>query len=304
MQSTRDIHSYPTPPAAACALISAVRFRRLLLSASLAAASLAPAVAQSAAPAQQATAVSPDAIKQREQELEAAREQQQGRRAAAEAEGRYRRDRPGPHQAQSATDRHRRPGARRRDPDRRRRGAAAPARRPRAADPRLARFAPLRNRRGAGGAATRRAGARRRRCWSGPKTRCNRCAPRCCSDRSCPNCAAARRNSPPISANSSRCARPSPTERDALARDRDKLKDDQTRLAALVDERQRKQSAIEKDMEAEGARAISAVQAGRQPAGPDRQDGAGPEERRQGGRNRQPAGRAGCRQRQTQSGGA
>src|SRR6266852_3889331 len=47
------------------------------------------------------------------------------------------------------------------------------------------------------------------------------------------------------------------TERDALAVDRDKLKDDQVRLAALVDERQRKQSAIEKDMEAEGARAIA-----------------------------------------------
>lgn len=46
-------------------------------------------------------------------------------------------------------------------------------------------------------------------------------------------------------------------ERDGLARDRDKSKDDQIRLAALVDERQRKQSAIEKDMEAEGARAIT-----------------------------------------------
>ena len=45
-------------------------------------------------------------------------------------------------------------------------------------------------------------------------------------------------------------------ERDGLARDRDKSKDDQIRLAALVDERQRKQSAIEKDMEAEAARAI------------------------------------------------
>ena len=47
------------------------------------------------------------------------------------------------------------------------------------------------------------------------------------------------------------------TERDRLAADRDKLRDDQTRLAALVDERQRKQSAFEKDMEAEGARAIA-----------------------------------------------
>jgi murein hydrolase activator len=47
------------------------------------------------------------------------------------------------------------------------------------------------------------------------------------------------------------------TERDRLAADRDKLRDDQTRLAALVDERQRKQSSIEKDMEAEAARAIA-----------------------------------------------
>jgi murein hydrolase activator len=46
-------------------------------------------------------------------------------------------------------------------------------------------------------------------------------------------------------------------ERDQLAVDRDKLKSDQTRLAALVDERQRQQSSIEKDMEAEGARAIA-----------------------------------------------
>src|SRR6476660_868401 len=46
-------------------------------------------------------------------------------------------------------------------------------------------------------------------------------------------------------------------ERDALSRDRDKLKDDQVRLAALVEERQRQQSAIEKGMEAEGARAIA-----------------------------------------------
>jgi septal ring factor EnvC (AmiA/AmiB activator) len=47
------------------------------------------------------------------------------------------------------------------------------------------------------------------------------------------------------------------SERDRLAADRDKLGDDQIRLAALVDERQRKQSAIEKDIEAEGARAVA-----------------------------------------------
>ena len=50
------------------------------------------------------------------------------------------------------------------------------------------------------------------------------------------------------------------SERDQLAVDRDKLRDDQTRLAALVDERQRKQSSIEKDMEAESARAITLSQ--------------------------------------------
>jgi septal ring factor EnvC (AmiA/AmiB activator) len=46
-------------------------------------------------------------------------------------------------------------------------------------------------------------------------------------------------------------------ERDQLATDRDKLKGDQTRLASLVDERQRQQSSVEKDMAAEGARAIA-----------------------------------------------
>jgi septal ring factor EnvC (AmiA/AmiB activator) len=46
-------------------------------------------------------------------------------------------------------------------------------------------------------------------------------------------------------------------ERDQLAVDRDKLKGDQVQLASLVDERQRKQSAIEKDMDAEGARALT-----------------------------------------------
>jgi septal ring factor EnvC (AmiA/AmiB activator) len=47
------------------------------------------------------------------------------------------------------------------------------------------------------------------------------------------------------------------TERDQLAVDRDKLKGDQVQLASFVEERQRKQSAIEKDMEAEGTRALA-----------------------------------------------
>ncbi|MDE2377839.1 peptidoglycan DD-metalloendopeptidase family protein [Bradyrhizobium sp.] len=46
-------------------------------------------------------------------------------------------------------------------------------------------------------------------------------------------------------------------ERDQLASDRDRVRSDQTRLAALVDERQRQQSAREKDLDAENARAIA-----------------------------------------------
>jgi murein hydrolase activator len=46
-------------------------------------------------------------------------------------------------------------------------------------------------------------------------------------------------------------------ERDRMATDRDKLKEDQIRLASLVDERQRQQSSVEKDMAAEGARAVA-----------------------------------------------
>jgi murein hydrolase activator len=44
-------------------------------------------------------------------------------------------------------------------------------------------------------------------------------------------------------------------ERDRLAGDRDKLNSDRVRMAALVDERQKQQSAVEKDMEAERSRA-------------------------------------------------
>ena len=46
-------------------------------------------------------------------------------------------------------------------------------------------------------------------------------------------------------------------ERDQLAADRDKVRNDQTRLTALVDERQRQQSSREKDLDAENSRAIT-----------------------------------------------
>ncbi|MBR0971657.1 MULTISPECIES: murein hydrolase activator EnvC family protein [Bradyrhizobium] len=47
------------------------------------------------------------------------------------------------------------------------------------------------------------------------------------------------------------------TERDQLAADRDKVRSDQTRLTALIDERQRQQASREKDLDAESARAIA-----------------------------------------------
>ena len=84
MHSTRDTHSFDTG-GRGTPLISAVSLSLLLFSASVITAMLSPAVAQSAAATQQATAVSPDAIKQREEELEATREQQ---RKAAEQIGR------------------------------------------------------------------------------------------------------------------------------------------------------------------------------------------------------------------------
>ncbi|WP_035686011.1 murein hydrolase activator EnvC [Bradyrhizobium sp. Cp5.3] len=47
------------------------------------------------------------------------------------------------------------------------------------------------------------------------------------------------------------------TERDQLGADRDKVRNDQTRLTALVDERQRQQASREKDLDAEKTRAIT-----------------------------------------------
>ncbi|QQO15090.1 peptidoglycan DD-metalloendopeptidase family protein [Bradyrhizobium diazoefficiens] len=47
------------------------------------------------------------------------------------------------------------------------------------------------------------------------------------------------------------------SERDQLASDRDRVRSDQARLTALVDERQRQQAAREKDLDAESSRAIA-----------------------------------------------
>src|SRR3954454_1955017 len=87
MQPTRDIQSYPDTASRGRALIFPVPLCIALLSASFAA--LLPAAAQTAPPVLQATAVSPDAIKQREEELEATREQQ---RKAAELQQKLKAD--------------------------------------------------------------------------------------------------------------------------------------------------------------------------------------------------------------------
>lgn len=47
------------------------------------------------------------------------------------------------------------------------------------------------------------------------------------------------------------------SERDQLTADRDRLKEEQTRLASFTNERQRQQAAAEKDMDAEAARALT-----------------------------------------------
>ena len=47
------------------------------------------------------------------------------------------------------------------------------------------------------------------------------------------------------------------TERDQLALDRDKLKEEQTRLSSFTGERQRQLAAVEKDIDAENARAVA-----------------------------------------------
>src|SRR2546429_185455 len=153
MHSTRDIHSFDTG-GRGTPLISAVSLSLLLLSASVIAAMLSPAVAQSAAPTQQATAVSPDVLKQREEALQSLRTAMLLGSVVPELRGRA---------EKLAAD--------------------------------LGELLDVRKK--------------------------------------------------------------IATQRDVLARDRDRLKDDSVRLAALVEERQRKQSAIEKDVEAEGARAIS-----------------------------------------------
>src|SRR5258708_976014 len=89
MQTTRNIHSYPDTMGRGPRCPIRVPLSIALLSAGFAGMSLLPASAQVAASTPQAAAPSPDAIKQREQELEAARAQQ---KSAAEAQAKLKAD--------------------------------------------------------------------------------------------------------------------------------------------------------------------------------------------------------------------
>ena len=257
MQSMRDNHSYPDTvrrdrrPGLPRALSAA------LLSAGFLSLSPLSAVAQVAAPAQQATAVSPDVIKQREQELEAAREQQ---RKAAELQQKLKADIAAIGQDRSKLNQQlidiaaqvRSVETRIGDAEARLRPLASREQQIRSSlDSRRSEIVEVL-------AALQRAGRRT------PPALLVRPEDALQSLRTAMLLGAV---VPELRGRAEKLAgdlgelvalrKTIATERDRLARDRDKSKDDQVRLAALVDERQRKQSSIEKDMEAEGARAIT-----------------------------------------------
>jgi len=256
MHSTRDIHSFDTA-GRGMPLTSAVSLSLLLLSASFAAASLSPAAAQSAAPAQQATAVSPDVLKQREEELEATREQQ---RKAAELQQKLKADIAAigqdrsklnqqlidiATQVRSVETRIGQTEADLRPLDSREQQVRA------SLDSRRTEIVEVL-------AALQRAGRRT------PPALLVRPEDALQSLRTAMLLGSVvpelRGRAEKLAADLGELVnvrKRIATKRDVLAQDRDRLKDDSVRLAALVEERQRKQSAVEKDMEAEGARAIN-----------------------------------------------
>lgn len=257
MHSTRDIHPHLDTTGRGMPLMSAVSLPLLLLAASFAAASFSPAIAQSAAPAQQATAVSPDALKQREEELEATREQQ---RKAAELQQKLKADIAAIGQDRSKLNQQLIDIATQVRSVETRIGETEGELRPLDSREQQIR-ASLDSRRTEIVevlAALQRAGRRT------PPALLVRPEDALESLRTAMLLGSV---VPELRGRAEKLAtdlgelvslrQRIATKRDALARDRDRLKDDSVRLAALVEERQRKQSAIEKDMEAEGARAIN-----------------------------------------------
>jgi septal ring factor EnvC (AmiA/AmiB activator) len=257
MQATRDIYSYPDTISRGRTSSVRIPLSIALLSAGFAGLSLSPASAQVAAPTPQTTSAPPDAIKLREEELEAARAQQ---KSAAELQQKLRAD-----LAAIGEDRSKL--------NQRLIDIAAQVR---GVETRIgdaeARLRPLDSReqqiRGSLQsrrseivevlAALQRAGRRT------PPALLVRPEDALQSLRTAMLLGAV---VPELRGRAERLAsdlgelvlvrKTISTQRDQLAVDRDKLRDDQTRLAALIDERQRKQSSIEKDMEAESARAIA-----------------------------------------------
>jgi septal ring factor EnvC (AmiA/AmiB activator) len=256
MHSTRDIHSHPDTAGRGVRLISAGLLPRVLLSASFAAVSLAPAAAQQAAPTQQATAASPDIIKQRE-ELEATREQQ---RKAAELQQKLKADIAAIGQDRSKLNQQlieiaalvRGVEIRIGETEGRLRPLDVREQQIKASlDSRRSEIVEVL-------AALQRAGRRT------PPALLVRPEDALQSLRTAMLLGSVvpelRGRAEKLAADLGELVNLRQRiagKRDDLARDRDRLKNDSVRLAALVEERQRKQSAIEKDVEAEGARAIN-----------------------------------------------
>ena len=255
MRSTHDMHSLDT---ASCAMPrrAYAALSMLLLSASIATVSLSPAVAQTA-PAPQATAVSADALKQREEELEATREQQ---RKAAELQQKLKADIAAIGQDRSKLNQQLIDIATQVRVFETRIGETEGRLRPLDSREQQLR-ASLDSRRSEIVevlAALQRAGRR------SPPALLVRPEDALQSLRTAMLLGSVvpelRGRAEKLAADLGELVnlrKAIATERDILARDRDKLKEDSVRLAALVEERQRKQSAIEKDIEAEGARAIN-----------------------------------------------
>jgi murein hydrolase activator len=264
MQPPRDIHSYPDTDHRGRQLVSfrlcfqlSCRLSLAILSLSTGVAAIPLALAQAPPPAQQAAATSPDAIKQREQELETAREQQ---RKAAELQEKLKADIAAIGQDRSKLNQQlidiaaqvRGVETRIGDAEARLHPLDSREQQIRASlDSRRAEIVEVL-------AALQRAGRRT------PPALLVRPEDALQSLRTAMLLGSVvpelRGRAEKLAADLGELValrKTISTERDALARDRDKLNDDQVRLAALVDERQRQQSAIEKNMEAEGARAIS-----------------------------------------------
>jgi murein hydrolase activator len=257
MHLTRDTHLQPHTAERGVPRTSAVSLPLMLLSASFAVVSLTPAVAQLAAPTQQATAAPPDIIKQREQELEAAREQQ---RKAAELQQKLKADIAAIGQDRSKLNQQlidiaalvRGVETRIGETEGRLRPLDVREQQIKASlDSRRSEIVEVL-------AALQRAGRRT------PPALLVRPEDALQSLRTAMLLGSVvpelRGRAEKLAADLGELVsvrKIMATERDVLARDRDRLKDDQVRLAALVEERQRQQSAFEKDMEAEGARAIN-----------------------------------------------